>query len=67
VNLSTTIFGLTPSGTRAIAEQADAGGFEIVWLADHALTPLALKPSIPTTQRADPDTPRRRLSSMCGS
>jgi probable F420-dependent oxidoreductase len=57
VNLSTTIFGLTPSGTRAIAEQADAGGFEIVWLADHALTPLAFKAVYPYDPTGRPGYP----------
>lgn len=57
MNLSTTIFGLTPAGTRAIAEQADAGGFEIVWLADHALTPLAFEAVYPYDPTGRPGYP----------
>jgi probable F420-dependent oxidoreductase len=57
MNLSTTIFGLTPAGTRAVAEQADAGGFEIVWRADHALTPLAFEAVYPYDATGRPGYP----------
>jgi probable F420-dependent oxidoreductase len=57
VNLSTTIFGLTPAATRAVAGQADAGGFEIVWLADHALTPLSFEAVYPYDATGRPGYP----------
>jgi probable F420-dependent oxidoreductase len=57
VNLSTTIFGLTPESTHAVARQADAGGFEIVWLADHALTPLAFQAVYPYDDTGRPGYP----------
>jgi probable F420-dependent oxidoreductase len=57
MNLSTTIFGLTTADTRTVAGLAEAGGFDTVWLADHAVTPVAFDPYYPYDPTGRPGYP----------
>jgi probable F420-dependent oxidoreductase len=51
------MFGMPPTTIKPVAEQAQAAGFDRIWLADHAVTPLAYDSRYPYNDTGHPGYP----------